>query len=77
MLGGAQRVSNLTSFAGKGMYECFDTGYEKVPVDIFAKAPDQRATIVHMRDGDGTTIFDGHSGWLAAPERPLPLMELT
>ena len=41
------------------------------------KAPDQRATIVHMRDGDGTTTFDGHLGWLAAPERPLPLMELT
>jgi len=76
-LGGAQRVSNLTSFAGKGTYEGFDTGYEKVPVDVLAKAPDQRATIVHMRDGDGTTTFDGHLGWLAAPERPLPLMELT
>jgi outer membrane lipoprotein-sorting protein len=76
-LGGAQRVSNLASFAGKGTYEGFDTGYEKVPVDIFAKAPDQRATIVHMRDGDGTTAFDGHFGWLAAPERPLPLIELT
>ena len=76
-LGGAQRVSNLASFAGKGTYEGFDTGYEKVPVDIFAKAPDQRAMIVHMRDGDGITTFDGQSGWLAAPERPLPLMEFT
>jgi outer membrane lipoprotein-sorting protein len=76
-LGGAQRVSDLASFAGEGTYEGFDTGYEKVPVDIFAKAPDQRATIVHMRDGDGTTAFDGHFGWLAAPERPLPLIELT
>jgi len=45
-LGGTQNVSNLTSFAGKGTYEGFDTGYEKVPVDIFAKAPDQRATVV-------------------------------
>ena len=76
-LGGTQNVSKLTSFAGKGTYEGFDTGYEKVPVDIFAKAPDQRATVVHMRDGDGTTTFDGHLGWLAAPERPLPLIELT
>ncbi len=46
-------------------------------MDIFAKAPDQRATVVHMRDGDGTTTFDGHFGWLAAPERPLPLIEIT
>lgn len=76
-LGGTQNVSNLKSFAGKGTYEGFDTGYEKVPVDIFAKAPDMRATVVHMRDGDGTTTFDGHSGWLAAPERPLPLIEIT
>jgi len=76
-LGGGQRVSNLDSLAGKGTYEGFDTGYEKVPVDIFARAPDQRAMIVHMRDGDGITTFDGHSGWLAAPERPLPLLELT
>ena len=76
-LGGTQNVSNLKSFAGKGTYEGFDTGYEKVPVDILAKAPDQRATIVHMRDGDGTTTFDGHSAWLAAPERPLPLIEIT
>lgn len=76
-LGGAQRVSSLTSLVGKGTYEGFDTGYEKVPVEILAKAPDQRATIVHMREGDGTTTFDGHLGWLAAPGRPVPLMELT
>jgi photosynthetic reaction center cytochrome c subunit len=76
-LGGPERVANLTSFTGQGTYEGFDTGYEKVPVEIFAKAPNQRATIVHMRDGDSTTTFDGQAGWLAAPERPLPLMQLT
>jgi hypothetical protein len=76
-LGGAQRVSTITTLSGKGTYEGFDTDYEKVPVDVLAKAPDQRATIVHMREGDGTTTFDGHLGWLAAPGRPVPLMELT
>jgi hypothetical protein len=76
-LGGMQRVSTLTSVVGKGTYEGFDTDYEKVPVDVLAKAPDQRVTIVHMREGDGTTAFDGHSGWLAAPGRPVPLMEFT
>lgn len=78
-LGGAQRVSNLTSFAGKGTYAGYETAFQKVPVDVLAKAPDQRATIAHMLDGDSTSTFDGHLGWLAAPEtlKPMPLIELT
>ena len=78
-LGGAQRLSNLTSFAGKGTYTGYDTAFQKVPVDVLAKAPDQRATISHMPDGDSISTFDGRSGWLAAPEtlRPMPLIELT
>ena len=44
-----------------------------------AKAPDQRATIAHMLDGDSTSTFDGHFGWIASPEtlKPMPLIELT
>jgi hypothetical protein len=78
-LGGAQRVANLTSFAGKGTYAGYETAFQKVPVDVLAKAPDQRATIAHLLDGDSISTFDGHSGWLAAPEtlKPMPLIELT
>jgi photosynthetic reaction center cytochrome c subunit len=78
-VGGAERVSNLTSLAGKGTYAGYETAFQKVPVDVLAKAPDQRATLVHLLDGDSTSIFDGHSGWLAAPEtlKPMPLIELT
>jgi len=78
-LGGAQRVSNLTSFAGKGTYAGYETVFQKVPVDVLAKAPDQRATIAHMLDGDSISTFDGHFGWLAAPQtlKPMPLIELT
>jgi photosynthetic reaction center cytochrome c subunit len=78
-LGGAQRVSSLTSFAGKGTYAGYETAFQKVPVDVFAKAPDQRATIAHMLDGDDFATFDGQSGWLATPEtlKPMPLIELT
>ena len=45
-LGGAQRLASLTSFAAKGTYQ----GYaetEKSPVELWAKAPNQRVTIVH------------------------------
>lgn len=78
-LGGAERVSNLTSFAGKGTYAGFETAFQKIPVDVVAKAPDQRTTIAHMLDGDSISTFDGHSGWQATPQtlKPMPLIELT
>jgi photosynthetic reaction center cytochrome c subunit len=78
-LGGAQRVQSVTSLVGKGMYQGFETAFSKVPVDVFVKAPDQRTTVVHLLEGDSTSSYDGHSGWLAAPQtvRPLPLIPLT
>jgi hypothetical protein len=78
-LGGTESASRLSSFAAKGTYAGYETAFQKVPVDVLAKAPDQRATIVHLLDGDSTATFDGHLGWLAAPQtvKPMPLMELT
>jgi photosynthetic reaction center cytochrome c subunit len=75
-LGGAQRLADLKSFAAKGTYEGYDTDHEKVPVDVFAKAPGQRTTVVHMRIGDSTTTYDGRSGWIASPDKPAPLLTL-
>jgi photosynthetic reaction center cytochrome c subunit len=76
-LGGAQRLANLTSFVAKGTYEGYDTEFEKVPVEVFAKAPSQRTTIVHARIGDGVTTYDGRAGWIAAADKPVPLIALT
>jgi outer membrane lipoprotein-sorting protein len=76
-LGGAQRLAGLTSFAAKGTYMGYDTEQMKVPVEVFAKAPNQRATIVHTLLGDSVRTYDGRSGWIAAPDKPLPLMPLT
>src|SRR5207302_9365534 len=47
-------------------------------VEIFAKAPGQRTTIVHAPDGDISPIYDGRAGWLAAPasERPVRVLAL-
>lgn len=75
-IGGAERVAKLTSFMAKGTYQGYDTDSEKVPVEIFAKAPDQRSTIVHLRIGDSTTTCDGRAGWIASPDKPLPLLTL-
>jgi len=75
-LGGAERVSSLTNFAGQGTYEGYDSYHEKVPLEIYAKAPGQRSIIAHTQNGDSTTTFDGRAGWTAAVDKPVHLLPL-
>ena len=77
-LGGAQALGRLTSFTAKGTYEGFDSDFGKVPVDIYAKAPNLRAMVVHQLGGDATTTYDAREAWSAGPSTlvPVPLMPL-
>jgi hypothetical protein len=77
-LGGAQRLAKLTSFVAKGSYVGFGET-DKTPMEIFAKAPEQRSMIVHTTIGDNVTAYDGHIGWTAAPaaNTPVPVLELS
>jgi hypothetical protein len=77
-LGGAAALSRLTSFTAKGTYEGFDSDFFPVPMDLYAKAPDMRTTVVHMSSGDMTNTYDGREAWAAAPQDlvPLPLLQL-
>jgi len=75
-LGGAQKVAAITSFVAKGTYQGF-AELDKSPIEIAAKAPGQRVTIIHTSNGDWTTTYDGRTGWVAEPGRPVPLLELT
>jgi photosynthetic reaction center cytochrome c subunit len=76
-LGGGQRLAALTSFVGKGSFIGFETEQTKVPMEIYAKAPSQRTMIVHPRNGDSIRNFDGTAAYIAASDRPVPLMTLT
>jgi photosynthetic reaction center cytochrome c subunit len=76
-LGGTQRLAGLTSFTGKGTYEGYDSYEQKVPFEVFAKAPNQRTTIAHTQSGDTTTTFDGRAGWVAAVDKPVTLLPLS
>jgi photosynthetic reaction center cytochrome c subunit len=76
-VGGAQQLAKLTSFTAKGTYAGFDTNFQKVPAEIFAKAPNQLNMTNHLPGGDDTTTYDGHEGWYAAADKPLPLIMLT
>ena len=77
VIGGADRVRGMTSYTGKGTYEGFDTYHGEVPVEIYAKAPNQLTTIVHAGWGDNIRTFDGTAGWISSSDRPVPLLELT
>jgi photosynthetic reaction center cytochrome c subunit len=74
---GEAPLGKLTSFTAKGTYSGFDTDHKEVPVDIYAKAPNQRTWIIHMPDGDSYRVFDGRNGWWAGPDGPAPIETLT
>jgi photosynthetic reaction center cytochrome c subunit len=72
-VGGAAAAAKLTSYTAKGTYEGFDSDFEQRPVDVYAKAPDQRATFIHMRAGDNVTTVDGREAWQAGPSDLTPV----
>jgi hypothetical protein len=76
-LGGPARLAALTSFAATGTYGGFNTGGTDIPVEIFARAPDQRTQIVHEPDADNVKTYDGRNAWVAEGWRPVPLLLLT
>jgi len=75
-LGGSQRLTGFTSFVGKGTSAGYGPEGTR-PIEIFAKAPGQRTTIIHTLDGDNTTAYDGRAGWISAPHKPVPVLPLT
>jgi outer membrane lipoprotein-sorting protein len=75
-IGGTAALAKITSFTATGTYAGFDTGQEEVPVQIFAKAPNQRTWIVKLPQGDSYRVFDGVNGWIAGPDSPAPLFTL-
>ena len=76
-LGGAQRLATLTSFVAKGTYNGFDTDFQDIPIEIYAKSPGQRTTIIHLRSGNSITTYDGRAGWISEADKPVPLIQLT
>jgi hypothetical protein len=75
-LGGADRVSRIISYTAKGSSKLF--GEDRADVaEIYAKAPNQFATIVHQREGDLARTFDGRDAWVVLPLTVTPEYPLT
>jgi hypothetical protein len=75
-IGGAPQVARLTSFTAKGTYEGYDTLSAKVPLDMFASAPNQLTTVVHTQNGNSVTTYDGRNGWIAAADKLMRVLPL-
>jgi hypothetical protein len=75
-IGGAARAAALTSFTATGTSLGYGPDGEKRPLEIFAQAPDRRSVVVRGAEGDSVTTFNGRSGWIAAPFRPVPVLAL-
>ena len=65
-LGGAANVAKLTSYTEKGTSHLFGEAAND-PAEIYAKAPDHLATVVHQREGDLARTYDGKEAWVMLP----------
>jgi hypothetical protein len=79
-LGGAQRVSSVTSYVAKGTSVGFGGFGGEGQVQIFAKAPNQRTMIIEFKEADrdaAVRSFDGRVGWIRTPLSVLGEYELS
>lgn len=63
-VGGAAALEKITSRMEKGTVSF---GAQQMPVEVLAKAPNKRISLVHTPNGDNITAFNGHAGWLGNP----------
>jgi photosynthetic reaction center cytochrome c subunit len=75
-LGGEAALHKITSRVEKGTLSGMGPG--AMPVEVFAKAPGARVTVVHTPRGENVTAFNGQTGWMSGfgPPRPITGGEL-
>jgi photosynthetic reaction center cytochrome c subunit len=70
-LGGSQKLSTMTSWAATGTSMGFGGFGGAGRVEIYAKAPDQRSTVIRFPDAPerdaSVRSFDGKVGWIKTP----------
>jgi hypothetical protein len=79
-VGGAQKVSALTSFIAKGKSLGYGELGGSAEFTIYAKTPNQRTTLItfpdHPERGRSLWTFDGTAGWINTPRALLVEYEL-
>jgi photosynthetic reaction center cytochrome c subunit len=65
-VGGADALHKISSRVEKGkLVSGFPGMKQPFPIDLYAKAPDKRVSIMHTPGGDSITAFNARQGWLA------------
>jgi photosynthetic reaction center cytochrome c subunit len=79
--GGAERLSGLKSFVGKGTSVGFGGFGGGGEAELVAQAPDKRATIILFKEapgrGDQIRSYDGRTGWVRTPLNVLGEFQLS
>jgi hypothetical protein len=80
-LGGADRLANITSYAGIGKSIGFGGFGGGGVVHVWGKAPDKRTTLIEFKDapgrGDSIRAYNGQGGWIKTPLAVLTEYQLT
>jgi photosynthetic reaction center cytochrome c subunit len=66
-VGGADALKKVTSRVAKGTVTAF--GDQQMAVELFAKAPDKGVSVMHMKEGESVTAYNGKVGWLSVRGR--------
>jgi len=61
-IGGEAALEKVTSRVEKGK---INANGQQLPIEVYAKAPDKRISIMHLPNGESITAFDGKQGWLS------------
>ncbi len=75
-VGGLEKLAGVASFIAKGTWQGYEDT-EQHPLQIYAKAPAQRTTIVENHGDLTTNTYDGRNGWIAAPYTDVPVTLVT
>jgi hypothetical protein len=76
-VGGTQRLAALQSFVARGTSVGYGPESDVRQVEIYAKAPTERSTVIKTLSGDATTTINATNAWISAPHRPQDVMVLT
>lgn len=66
-VGGEAALQKVTSRLEKGK---ITANGQQLPIEVYAKAPDKRISIMHLPNGESITAFDGKQGWLSNGGHP-------
>lgn len=66
-LGGAANLAKITSWSAKGTAISFGTDNKADTAEVYAKAPNQYATIVNQQGGAMERVTNGRGAWVLLP----------